>query len=196
MDELLDNCGNNASSDQQVLIEVCSLYNKRLGIFVNAFNENGVLDVDALSVLRYLSQRIKETHQNDPPAPDCSPIWPYNPPKYGRAYYFIKEGGQIRYARKFTIDEQGSKRNHDDASTTSKCSKYYLVIALKGTCFMFLWFCPSHGHCYGFHIVNGSEGRKDAANSLLTHLPAAPSTIFYDFSCSLEEYCMNRGRLL
>ena len=66
------------------------------------------------------------------------------------------------------------------------------VVALKGTCFMFLWFCPSHGHCYGFHIGNGSEGRKDAANSLLTHLPEAPSTIFYDFPCSLEEYCMNR----
>ena len=46
---------------------------------------------------------------------------------------------------------------------------------------MFLWFCPSHGHCYGFRIGNGSEGRKDAANSLLTHLPEAPSTFFTIF---------------
>ena len=56
---------------------------------------------------------------------------------------------------------------------------------------MFLWFCPQHGHCYGFHINDGSEGRKDPANSLISFLKVAPQVIFYDFACSLKEYCFN-----
>ena len=57
---------------------------------------------------------------------------------------------------------------------------------------MFLWFCPKHGHCYGFHIGNGSGGQKDAAYSLYTHLPEAPEILLYDFTCGLEEYCLKR----
>ena len=56
---------------------------------------------------------------------------------------------------------------------------------------MFLWFCPQHGNRYGFHIIDGSEGRKDPANSLISYLKVAPQVIFYDFACSLEEYCFN-----
>ncbi|XP_066921109.1 uncharacterized protein [Clytia hemisphaerica] len=44
----------------------------------------------------------------------------------------------------------------------------------------------------GAHIVNGQEGRKDAACSLFTHLEIPPEMIFYDFACSLEEYTLNR----
>ena len=57
---------------------------------------------------------------------------------------------------------------------------------------MFLWFCPKHGHCYGFHIGNGSGGQKDAAYSLYTHLPEAPEIWLYEFTCGLEEYCLNK----
>lgn len=58
---------------------------------------------------------------------------------------------------------------------------------------MFLWFCPKHyGHCYGFHIITGSEGRKDPFCSAYTYLEQAPEELFYDFSCQLEEYCLNR----
>ena len=56
----------------------------------------------------------------------------------------------------------------------------------------FLWFCPQHGHCLGYHIITGSEGRKDAHASLYTHLHKPPSNIFYDFACSLSEYSKNR----
>ena len=80
----------------------------------------------------------------------------------------------------------------DDHSSTATCTKYYPKVARKGTTFMFLWFCPNHGHCYGFHIVNGSEGQKDAAYSLYTHLPEAPEILLYEFTCGLEEYCMNK----
>ena len=76
-------------------------------------------------------KEFKKILQHNPPAPEYSPISPYNPPKYGRAYYFMKETGQIICARKFTIDEQGTKRNRDDASTTSKllrcCIERYML---------------------------------------------------------------------
>ena len=81
---------------------------------------------------------------------------------------------------------------HNDVPSTSTCSKKYPVVTKKGNTFLFLWFCPMHGHCYRCHIVHGSEGRKDLANSLCTHIPEAPEVVFYDFACSLEEYCMDR----
>ena len=40
--------------------------------------------------------------------------------------------------------------------------------------------------------MNGSEGRKDPACSLYNHLEVAPEIVYYDFACSLKEYCMNR----
>lgn len=57
---------------------------------------------------------------------------------------------------------------------------------------MFLFFCPTHGHCYGFHIVNGAEGRRDPMHAMYSYLPEAPKIVFYDFACQLEEYCLNR----
>ena len=73
-----------------------------------------------------------------------------------------------------------------------QCDKMYPKIALKGSAMMFLWFCPMHGHCYGYHIVNGSEGRKDPCHSLYTHLEKAPEIVYYDFACQLEEFSLNR----
>ena len=57
---------------------------------------------------------------------------------------------------------------------------------------MFLWFCPQHGHCYGYHVIPSAEGRKDALASLYKYLPACPDRIFYDNACQLSEYCLNR----
>jgi hypothetical protein len=51
---------------------------------------------------------------------------------------------------------------------------------------------PIHGHCYGYHIIDGAEGRKDPFSSLFKYTPVAPKELFYDFSCSLSEYCLNR----
>ncbi|KAK3105970.1 hypothetical protein FSP39_009836 [Pinctada imbricata] len=41
-------------------------------------------------------------------------------------------------------------------------------------------------------MIPGSEGRKDAFSSAYLHMPNAPEELFYDFSCQLEEYCLNR----
>jgi len=47
---------------------------------------------------------------------------------------------------------------------------------------LFLWFCPAHGHCYGFHVIPGSEGRKDPANSLYTFLSLLNSLKYGTFA--------------
>ena len=60
-----------------------------------------------------------------------------------------------------------------------------------GQIYMFLFFCPLHGHCYGFHIIDGAEGRKDPMQTLFKYLLEA-EIIFYDYACQLEEYSMNR----
>ena len=58
--------------------------------------------------------------------------------------------------------------------------------------YLFLWFYPMHGNCLGFHMIPGSEGRKDPAVALNTHLATPPKVVFYDFACSLSEYVKNR----
>ena len=49
-----------------------------------------------------------------------------------------------------------------------------------------------HGHCLGFHIIPGSEGRKDPAAALYTHKELPPKIVFCDHTCSLSEYVKNR----
>ena len=61
----------------------------------------------------------------------------------------------------------------------------------KGMIYLFLWFCPRHGHCYGFHTIPGSESRKYPAAAVYTHMETPPKCIFYDHACSLSEYIKN-----
>lgn len=174
-------------------LKICSRVNPNLGSFIEAFTYENSFDRDAFAFLKHIAEQLQIFQSKNVPPVEVNKIREYNPPKYGHAYYFTSSGEQIRTPRYFTIDKESkSTKNHDDTSTTSKCRKKYPSVALKGTSFMFLWFCPQHGHCYGFHIIDGSEGRKDAANSLVAYLKVAPQVIFYDFACNLEEYCLNR----
>ena len=143
-----------------------------IGDFVSSFyiEEDRKLDTDALDFLKHLVTRVKNVAEDTPTLQAPNELQLYNPPKTGVAYYFTNSGAKIRKARKFSID--GKAMGKDDHSSFATCTKYYPKVARKGTTtcatFMFLWFCPNHGHCYGFHIVNGSEGQKDAAYSLYT----------------------------
>ena len=58
--------------------------------------------------------------------------------------------------------------------------------------YLFLWFCPIHGHAYGFHLIQGGEGCKEPFSSLYKYLETPPKDVFYDFACQLSEYCLNR----
>lgn len=156
--------------------------------------QNGAVKADVVQFLVYCCQRVIDLEFTDP-EPSHLIEGTYNPPKYGRAYYFNPSGCQIRKCHTFEIDQERSAGpdNYDDEPTAfERCRKIYPHVSGRGTTFTFFWFCPTHHHCYGFHIIAGSEGRKDPAASLYTHLESAPDDIFYDFACGLHEYTLNR----
>ena len=72
------------------------------------------------------------------------------------------------------------------------CTKNFPGVSYGGYGYLFLWFCPMHGHSYGFHLIAGGEGRKDPFSSLYKFAPEAPKDVFYDFACGLSEYSLNR----
>ena len=87
---------------------------------------------------------------------------------------------------------QPCKRTYDNnTEVDDKCCKNFPSVSYSGFCYMFLWFCPVHGHCYVFHLISDDEGRKDPFSSLYKYKPIAPDELFYNFACQLSEYCFN-----
>ena len=63
------------------------------------------VDDDAKNLLRYFCQATIDIHQGDIRSEAASSITDScNPPKFGQAHYFNKEGTQIRETRKFECD--------------------------------------------------------------------------------------------
>ena len=148
---------------------------------------------DAVLLLKHCANFVIETHAKDIAPLSSSPMdGTYNPAKFGRAYYFSEHGSQIRPMRLFPLDKPNNTAHNFDDSPDILCQKRFPQVSKQGTSYLFLWFCPVHGHCYGFHVIPESEGRKDPAASLYTHLENAPDLVLYDFACSLSEYCKNR----
>lgn len=130
----------------------------------------------------YLVIFVHNVHSTDNPAPNLQlHTHSYNP-ESGVAYYFTETGDTVRNLQNYAMSE--------DAENT--CHKQYPLISSGGFSHTFLWFCPIHGHCYGFHLINGAEGRKDPFASLVKYAPIVPNEIFYDFACGLSEYALNR----
>lgn len=141
--------------------------------------------------LLYLLDFINSVHASDPTIPDAIPLPNTYNPASGVAYYFTPSGNQVRQIPTYSVNS--SNNNFDDnPCDAERCNKQYGKVSLGGWTYLFLWFCPLHGHCYGFHIINGAEGRKDPTFSLLRYKPKAPRELFYDFACSFNEYCLNR----
>ena len=147
----------------------------------------------AVSLFCYCVDFVLICHADDiPPAPAVKVPGTYNPAKYGRAYYFTDHGQQIRQMRRFPIDKKMKQGQIYDDAPDIRCEKLFPQVSKKGTSYLFLWFCPQHGHCYGYHVIPESEGCKDAASSLYLFMEKAPEIIMYDFACSLSEYVKNR----
>ena len=142
--------------------------------------------------LEYLNDRVIGMHQNKiAPAPAQPQLNSYNRGKYGIAYYFNLDGKKIRANGLFTVDGKGSSQSFDNRPT-KVYNKYFPQVNKRGSTYLFLWFVRCvHGHCYGFHMIPGSEGRKDASASLYCYLQKPPKVVFYDFACSLSEYTQN-----
>ena len=136
---------------------------------------------------KYVIDRIYEIHQHDPQPSPAAILEDYNPLEQGRAYYFTPHGGRVRDMPNYSCNDKNST---SEGPTT--CRKKFVDATKTGMTFLFLWFDPLHGHCYGFHVVPGSEGRKDPFSSAYLYMQQPPSEVFYDFSCQLEEYSLNR----
>ena len=144
--------------------------------------------LDVLAFVRELVLSVQTLHGNDRVAPPPKPIPnTYNPPS-GAAYYFTEHGNRLRDMPNYLVnDAEQSKTKRADP-----CTKRYPQVSTGGFGYMFLFFCPIHGHCYGFHLIQGGEGRKDPFAALFKFKPTPPKELFYDFACQFNEYCLNR----
>ena len=146
---------------------------------------------DIVHFIEYLIDFVKDVHSEDIASEQIPVSIPgtYNPEK-GIAYYFTPHGNQVRKVPTYNIR---AAANYDDVPERDGCSKTFPSVSRGGFSYMFLWFCAIHGHCYGFHLIPGAEGRKDPFFSLYKYLPNPPNEVFYDFGCSLNEYSLNRA---
>ena len=98
-------------------------------------------------------------HQNDYTFSPPSPIpGSYNPPS-GTAYYFSPTGEQVRKMPDLQVNSTSAKNYDGNPLIDGQCNKVYPSVPYGGYGSMFIWFCPIHGHTYGFHLINGGEGR-------------------------------------
>ena len=62
---------------------------------------------------------------------------------------------------------QKKRGNYDDQpEVDEQCTKLFPSVSFGGFGYMFLRFCPIHGHTYVFHLIEGGEGQKDPFCSL------------------------------
>ena len=72
------------------------------------------------------------------------------------------------------------------------CHKKYPKVSHGGYSYIMLWFCPIHGHSYGYHLIDRPEGPKDVFSSLVKFKENMPEEVFYDNAYLLHKYCLNR----
>ena len=166
-------------------------YNKKVASLLGICVQNQCSDV-VVSFLRYLIQRIIDVHRENRPVQPANEIPNSYDPRKGVAYYFTKTGNQIREMPVYDIPGNHRGNFNDTPTVDEPCTKNYPGVSFGGYGYVFLWFCPIHGHSYGFHLIAGGEGRKDPFSSLFKYKPTAPDEIFYDNACHLNEYCLNR----
>jgi hypothetical protein len=80
----------------------------------------------------------------------------------------------------------------DVESSCTGCTKQRVRIYGHGQrSGLWIWVCMVHKIIVGFHIMPQSEGRRDAIFSLFRYRNSAPSTIWLDFACGVEESALN-----
>ena len=168
-------------------------YNKEVVDLLHLKNSRNSLPEEVLLLIQYCCELVIETHKSDVSENEMViESETYNPAKFGRAYSFTEHGCQVRKVRGFNIDRDREKDVTFDDTPQNLCFKKFPQVSKRGVSYLFLWFCPQHCHCYGFHVILGAEGRKDPAASLYTDIVKAPDVIMYDFCCGLSEYVHNR----
>ena len=170
---------------QLVGIEIYKLVNCSIGTQWHSYVKEFLLNV-----CDELQWKFSASNDDGCDEDDDEPCKPYDP-QSGVASYFSREGNQVRTLPKYTMNER-ENTNDRAGSKTTECSKKYPMVTRGGYSNIFLFLCPVHGHCYGFHIIPGSEGRKDPFAALPKYKQDPPEHLFYDFACQFSEYALNR----
>ena len=139
---------------------------------------------------RYLTEKVKSIHYGDLQPTPVEEIEGTYDPRTGTAYYFTALGNQLRKMPQYEKNLKDNKNR--EPRRDQDCRKVYPTVSHGGYSYILLWFCPIHGHSYGFHIIDGAEGPKDVFCSLLKYKEDMPQELFYDNACHLSEYCLNR----
>ena len=146
-----------------------------------------------VNFIRSLVGKIQEVHENNRPSPPVTEILGSYNPSSGTVYYFTESGNQLRQMPKYEVcpgDKETNVLFDDRPKVDDPCNKLFPKGYKAGFGYMFLWFYPIHGHCYGFHLISGGEGQKDPFASLYKYYNEMPDHIYYDFACQL--YFLNR----
>ena len=112
----------------------------------------------------------------------------YYPPR-GSAYYFTESGAQVRKLPVHAVDATSTrKKNYDDNPQVDKpCTKLYPLASWGGDfCHMFLFFCPVHGHTYGFHLIGGERAVKTHSVPCLSICPMPQKSCFMTMHASFQ----------
>ena len=163
-------------------------YNAQVSDLVWLSMERGST-VNIVNFLLYLVDRIESLHRNDLDPLQIEEIANRYDPRLGVAYYFTQNGNQIRKLPRYEKSLEKAKK--EPPPLDGPCTKKYPKVSYGGFSYMLLWFCPVHGHSYGFHLIEGGEGPKDVMSSLLKFKPTMPQELFYDNACNLSQYCYN-----
>jgi hypothetical protein len=106
---------------------------------------------------------------------------PGNPVTDHGAYYFTKNGAKLRDLPKddprFDAPEDGNDCRKPGFKRDRKAGR------AAGKRMVFCVYCVLHGIFMGYHIIFGSEGRKDPFYAMYMFKPTAPHSTSYDFSC-------------
>ena len=114
----------------------------------------------ATSFLLYVLDRIKAVHLNNRPVPPSQPLPQSYNPKKCCASYFTPSGDQLHQIPNYYVSGKSKNLNYDDDPEVDRAySKTFPSVSFGGFGYLFLWFCPIHGHCYGFHLISGG-GQK------------------------------------
>ena len=126
-------------------------------------------------------EKIKDVHKHNRPVPEVEVIPNTYDPSSGCAYYFTETGVLEHKMPTYFVsgDRKARNANFDDMPDVDPAySKLFPKISRSGFSYLFLWFCPVHGHSYGFHLIDVGEGRKDPLASLYKYSAHMPKDIY------------------
>ena len=136
-------------------------YNKEVVRLLYLSQIHECVDVVTCFMLCIISD-IDESHHDNRPAEQAQPIHGTYYPPGGIAYYFSPSGEQLHKMPDFTVNGTSSQPSYDDNPLVDPmCEKKFSGVSYGSYGYMFIWFCPKHGHTYGFHLINKAEGCRD-----------------------------------